>query len=89
MWGHVSGWWTAMVGCMGRDGQGAWESRHDGEGVWDTKPWLYVSVTPGIQRLTSTMLNCPCMHHAWTMEGIKAPTTHVDLPGHPPIVVNK
>ena len=77
------------VGHMGHDGQSAWESGHDREGVWDTKPWLYVSVVPGIQRPMSTMLNGPCMHHAWTMGGIKAPTTHVDLLGHPPIVVNK
>ena len=86
--------WTGHVGCdgrgataghMGRNGQGMWESGRDGEYVWDAKPWLYVSVALGIQRLTSTTLNGPCMHHAWTMGGIKA----LDLLGHPPIVVDK
>ena len=57
----------ATAGRMGHDGQGMWESGHDGEAI------LYASVAPGIQRLMSTMLNGPCMHHARTMGGIKAP----------------
>ena len=79
MWdvtGRVSGTqWTGrvgrdgrgrMVGHMGCDGQGTWESGCNGEAM------LYASVVPGIQR-SMTALNGPCMHHAWTMGGIKAP----------------
>ena len=102
MGGHISvgqdGWgtWdvtgracgTQWTGHVGHDGRGvmAGHMGHDGEGVWDAKPWLYVSVVLGIQSSMSTVLNGPCMHHAWTMGGIKAPTTHVHcrLTGAPP-----
>ena len=41
-----------------------------------------------VSKYQDSVLNGPCMHHAWTMRGIKAPHSY-RLAGAPPILVNK